>query len=201
MPFPLILARSRRLAGIAILCFVIFYIDILEDKWLRQGWSFSKVLDFRFRNSPGMPTDSRVTSIFENLDAIDGWRVSVENPPRTDIEGMDAERCAALHNAILSHGWVASGRLAADFPRTTWWQAQVTDENVEVLTERLHASVVEFLKRSYDVPEEVHFFYYLPGLNSAQGMLEDWLGHFDEGDSVTLYVSDQTMASKTLGLL
>lgn len=45
------------------------------------------------------------------------WRATPENLVREMEEGMDWERCAALHNLVLRLGWVASEKLES--PRQT----------------------------------------------------------------------------------
>lgn len=41
-----------------------------------------------------------------------------ETPAREDANGMDDSRYAALHNAILQHGWFKSGRSQEVFELT-----------------------------------------------------------------------------------
>ncbi|KAL7941917.1 hypothetical protein V8C42DRAFT_163763 [Trichoderma barbatum] len=39
-----------------------------------------------------------------------------------EIEGLDHERCAALHNLIIEQGWTASGRNLSDLDCRSWWE-------------------------------------------------------------------------------
>jgi hypothetical protein len=48
------------------------------------------------------------------LPDISGLLVTPDNPAREDLQGMDHERCVALHNYLVLYGWLAEGRLAAD---------------------------------------------------------------------------------------
>jgi hypothetical protein len=103
---------------------------------------------------------------FPFLEEVRNIRVDEGHPPTSNANGMDFERCSALHNAIIKHAWSATGHESSDLPQTTWTQ---TDYNVPHLAEvesRLHSSVVEFLKRALAVssfpekPCENRFFYY-----------------------------------------
>jgi len=47
------------------------------------------------------------------------WRVTPENPIR-EVDGMDWERCASLHNLITHLGWRGLGNPEAEMPRNTW---------------------------------------------------------------------------------
>jgi hypothetical protein len=63
---------------------------------------------------------ARLTS--EPLEAVRHLRVSIDNPETSTNEGLDFERCSALHNAIVEHAWQAEGCDLADLPTTTWWR-------------------------------------------------------------------------------
>ncbi|GAB7333456.1 hypothetical protein MBLNU13_g05054t1 [Cladosporium sp. NU13] len=117
---------------------------------------------------------------------IQGLKETAENPPRDDLEGLDFQRCAALHNAIVEHGWTASER--------------------DDTTSRLHLSVIEFLKRAYDFYEDdFNFFHYLTGLRHAGdielGFKQDLEDLDYDNRYYTLYCTDQTHASKPDGLI
>lgn len=47
--------------------------------------------------------------------------VTVENPESSTDSHLDFERCSALHNAIVKHGWVASGHDIADLQNIYEW--------------------------------------------------------------------------------
>jgi hypothetical protein len=55
------------------------------------------------------------------------WRVTPEHPIR-EVDGMDWERCASLHNLITQLGWTGLGNSETEMPRRTWWQANITNE-------------------------------------------------------------------------
>lgn len=43
------------------------------------------------------------------LERVQHLLVTPNNPPR-ELEALDSSRCVALHNAILEHAWLSSGR-------------------------------------------------------------------------------------------
>jgi len=133
----------------------------------------------------------------QELDAVAGWLVTKQNPPRY-IDGMDYERCAALHNAIFKHGWVSSGRKADDFDLQArpWLEL-----HPQVNHNDFHPSVVAFLReaRALDLNHPVHFFYSVEGINIHGG---HHLGIFLEDDqAVTLYSTSPAFATKQDGLV
>ncbi|TKA76071.1 hypothetical protein B0A55_05700 [Friedmanniomyces simplex] len=122
--------------------------------------------------------------MFEVLQEVSHWLVTDENPPR-DVDGMDHERCAALHNAIFKHGWICSGRDAEDFlPQSLPYLGLDPHLAQDGL---LHPSVLAFLRSARALPadHQVHFFYNVAGLNLDYG------GHdycFPDSDhTLTLY--------------
>lgn len=139
--------------------------------------------------------------------------VSDENPAREEGD-LDYERCAALHNAIVKHGWTAGGRSLDDMPTITAWETE--PDEWELDTDRLHSSMVEFLKRAYstDLPEtepiydfgsrEYKFFYFLNGLIGPHGYeaydLSDHIGDFP-GHYMTLYTPNDELGSHAQGLM
>ncbi|RDW80291.1 hypothetical protein BP6252_04929 [Coleophoma cylindrospora] len=112
------------------------------------------------------------------------WRVTPESPVR-EVDGMDWERCAALHNLILKLGWTGSGNSEADMPRRTWWQTKITDASLEEeWTGRLSPSLKQFLQAAYETPHE-NFFYYASRLNGPDGFFS---GIHEEADgTLNLY--------------
>lgn len=101
---------------------------------------------------------------------INRWLVTSENPPR-QTDGLDYERCAALHNYIVECGWIGSGQSPDEMPRRTWFDIY-GDEAIEQ-RENLHGSVVEFLKRAWDVAEDMSFFYWVSRLSLSKQLWED----------------------------
>lgn len=134
-------------------------------------------------------------------------KVTNENPPRDDIDGLDFERCAELHNAIIEHGWTRSGRGSNDMPRTTWWDTQSAYPYRDTIASHLHPSVIEFLKLAYQFEESnFNLFHYLTGLQSAgPDVSTSFKEDSDDPDFqhryYTLYSIDQTHAYNPDGLM
>jgi hypothetical protein len=129
------------------------------------------------------------------LDEVERLLVTPENPPRDDLDGMDFERAAALHNAIVKHALIASGRAELLPSQTTWWDhdSSLRDD----LAARLHPSVIEFWKLAlciHSPATELNFFHYLTTFaDCAEWMEEENYLHF--------YNTDQTHATKVLGMM
>lgn len=139
------------------------------------------------------------------LERVADQLVSEDNLPRYDLDGMDSDRCAALHNAILEHGWTASGRTTEDFlsHTRTWWQ--VHGEAPEA--SRLHISLRTFLKNARIVPRECQpetsFFYNVGGLHHPSSFFTGpGSSMFEDTDMIlTLYNSHEKLAGTPDGLL
>lgn len=142
----------------------------------------------------------------EPLEQVRALRHTDENPPTSTDEGMDFERCSALHNAIVKHAWVSSGFDLASMPEETIWSLESTQNNLAEMQQRLHPSVQEFLKRSllsakFPPPATSgndHFFLFLGGLAGhttlwefTEDTDEDWLG---------LYVTGSDFSSTLTGI-
>jgi hypothetical protein len=84
------------------------------------------------------------------LERVQHLLVTHDNPPR-EIGDLDVERCVELHNAILEHGWLSSGRSAEDF------QSQCKpfyEHNPELFDEKCDASLKAFLQGGKGNQEE-----------------------------------------------
>ena len=142
------------------------------------------------------------------IEDVSDHRVNDTNPPREDTDGLDHQRCAALHNAIVKHGWIASGHLADTSPTSVWWDIQEVAAR-DAMARRLHASVINFLKAAISPTQRSNgldasdFFYYLAGFRSAatpHGLLfkED---EEDPDRYLTMYGTTQTVSDKPDGLV
>ncbi|KAH0175194.1 hypothetical protein KCU67_g370, partial [Aureobasidium melanogenum] len=150
---------------------------------------------------------------FAIFDDVRHLLVSHDNPAREEGD-LDYERCAALHNAIVEHGWTASGRSPDNPPMVTAWEKDPHGWEQDI--DRLHPSMIEFLKRAYDtnlpetepiydfVSREYKFFYFLEGLIGPQGYeayhLVDLIGEFP-GHYLTLYTPNDRLGSQAQGLI
>ena len=91
--------------------------------------------------------------------------VTDENPESSTNDHLDSERCSALHNAIVKHGWVASGHDLADLREVYEWDPANKLFHQET-HERLHPDVIEMLKRCIDPGPEAGDFFSLLGWNA-----------------------------------
>lgn len=118
------------------------------------------------------------------LERVQYLLVTPENPPR-QIEGLDTERCVELHNAILEHGWLSSGRSAEDF------QSQCTPYHARAaatIDEKCNASLKAFFQGARNAPPgtfRFNFFYNVTGLDCGFG-LHDYYSQ-EENRALTLY--------------
>ncbi|KAK5113993.1 hypothetical protein LTR62_003116 [Meristemomyces frigidus] len=132
------------------------------------------------------------------LEDVEQYLVTPVNPPR-DLDGMDYERCAALHNAIYEHGWIGSGRTAADFlAESRLW---LDSHPAAADDPGCHASLIEFLRRARTLPSnhEIQFAYQAWGLDVSLG--EHDYAFPDDDQTVTLYQSYMSQCSKPDGLV
>ena len=132
------------------------------------------------------------------LDRVQHLLVTPQNPP-TDTEELDSQRCVELHNAILEHGWLSSGRSAEDF------QSQCTpyyERAAEKIDEKCSASLKAFFQGARAVPPgEFHFnfFYNVSGLDCTFG----WHDYYTEEENriFRYYIESQGLYGHTDGLV
>ncbi|KAI6834748.1 hypothetical protein KC340_g7170 [Hortaea werneckii] len=123
--------------------------------------------------------------------------VTQQNPAREDTNGMDYSRCAALHNTILQHGWLKTGRSQEEYELVTRPYLEVSPQGGQ----DLHPSLLAFLSTARTLPlnHEVNFFYNVCGLTLACGGHEECFPESDQ--TVTLYGSHMEHASQPDGLV
>ncbi|KAK8040325.1 hypothetical protein PG991_000113 [Apiospora marii] len=94
------------------------------------------------------------------LRSIDDQLVTPDNPPLTDLDGMDHVRCAALHNYLvdLCLAADADGRPvpATKSRRATYFSTH--GEATESVRQRLHPSVAAFLAAAHSPDAPLFFF-------------------------------------------
>jgi hypothetical protein len=85
---------------------------------------------------------------------------------------MNIDKCVALHNQILKHGWLGSGRTIEDFEQEckTWFD--LWGDEAEALRNTLSPDLVAFLERAYATHADHSFFYYVSGLDYPSGLFE-----------------------------
>jgi hypothetical protein len=77
-------------------------------------------------------------------------RIRDEQPIR-ELEGLDYERCAAVHNHIIELGWTQRGFALDTLDKRTWWDCYGGDAALASFSNRLDASVVSFLNVAWHV--------------------------------------------------
>lgn len=128
------------------------------------------------------------------LYSIDEQLVTPNNPPRTDLDGMDFERCAALHNYLVDYCLATEGRLGLDTEgsRATYWSEYGTA--AEALRPRLHHSMAAFLERAYMFDKTNPVFYFVASMRLPGDLLDNELADYENQpvDSlVVLYMASQ----------
>lgn len=132
------------------------------------------------------------------LERVQHLLVTPDNPPR-QTDSLDFERCAELHNAILEHGWLSSGRSAEDF------QSQCTpfyERAAEVIDAKCDSSLKAFFQAARDVPpgkNDFNFFYNVSALDCAFG----WHDYYteDEDRALKLYTVSEGLYGDPDGLV
>ena len=136
---------------------------------------------------------------------VSQWLVTDENPLR-DTDGLDYERCAALHNHIVERGWLGSGRSLDEMERRSWFDFH-GDAAAEA-REKMTPNLIKFLERAYIVPHGLRFFYWVEGLSMPEDPDELWQNHdpdlVEDGgefDTLTLYPVNENLAEHGDGLM
>ncbi|EFE39353.1 hypothetical protein TRV_05946 [Trichophyton verrucosum HKI 0517] len=98
------------------------------------------------------------------LPDISGHLVTPDNPARDPAEGMDVDRCVALHNYLVHYAWLAQGRSLDLLRRNSYTYFAVYGGAAESLRPRLHWSLAAFLDAAilplyHYHPSGVLFFY------------------------------------------
>ncbi|KAI9035706.1 uncharacterized protein KD926_002987 [Aspergillus affinis] len=112
----------------------------------------------------------------------DGWPRITESSPVRDLGRgiMDYERCAALHNEILTRAVKGRG-VEMPSKHLTWWEARAPSEEV---ANSLHPSLTKFLKRAWDenvLPQWSVLFLYIGALKSPD-TLRDRMDLYEDED-------------------
>lgn len=113
------------------------------------------------------------------LEAVRALRQTADNPPTSTNEGLDFERCAALHNAIVEHAWISAGNDLAAMPKDTVWSLDSSQENLDEMERSIGPSLREFLKRALVTSNQHYFFDFLGGL-TGHGSLWEFVDPFEE---------------------
>ncbi|KAL4809792.1 hypothetical protein BDV18DRAFT_49415 [Aspergillus unguis] len=131
-------------------------------------------------------------------------RITPSSPLRDFGPGsMDYERCAALHNELLTKVVRALGGEMPSAP-PSWWEARAPPDEV---ANALNPSLIEFLKRAVDnsvMPTPGPLFVFIWALNLPEGFFQDeeYYSMYDEpGRFLKLYESGYFRPEDNLGLL
>jgi hypothetical protein len=135
----------------------------------------------------------------------DGWPRITEFSPVRDLGLgiMDYERCAALHNELLTRAVRGRGLEMPSNP-LSWWEARAPSEEVANI---LHPSLIEFLKRAWDESVLLHWsvlFLYIGALKNPDA-LRDGMDMYEEEDEdgrfIKLYESSHFRGLDDEGIL
>ncbi|KAH5158348.1 hypothetical protein HBI24_069250 [Parastagonospora nodorum] len=134
------------------------------------------------------------------------WRITEDNPIR-DIEGLDHERCAALHNYIIELGWTQRGLSLDALDKRTWWECHSGDAALTPdILERLEPAVISFLKAAwhgYSLDESVpqHCFHrYLGRLGFPDNLFNnvnyaEWEDDSNKRAYISLYLANWALGA------
>ena len=99
---------------------------------------------------------------------------------------MNVERCISLHNEIVRHGWVGSGRSADTLASHSKSWFEVFGDEAEAERSNLSPGLIQFLEKIQipRIEEEgfyPEFFYWVQGLSHPEYMFEfeDMLWDYD----------------------
>ena len=122
---------------------------------------------------------------------------------------MNVGKCVKLHNKILEHGWVHSGKSKEDLERNRKRWFDYHGDRAEAIREILSPDIITFLERAYVVDcEGGHaFFYYVGGLFSPS-LVHEISETFNHGPSednmlqnIVLYNMNSSFGSHPVGLV
>lgn len=138
-------------------------------------------------------------------DRPDGWPRITESSPVRDLGpgNMDFERCAALHNELLTRAVEGGGGKMPSKP-LTWWEALAPSEEIANI---IHPSLIEFLKCAWSEdmrPFHTVLFLYIGALMSPDGLRDRMYLYEDEdeeGRFLKLYNSSHFRLGDDEGIL
>jgi hypothetical protein len=140
------------------------------------------------------------------LEDVKHHRVSDSNPPTSNEDGLDFDRCSALHNAIVKHQWQASGKdLATLLPTMTWWESPCFADQLDAMSKHLPESLVRFLQQALHPEGHVargailgNMFYLSSGLAGPGNFWTELSEDMDDSDRIALYLTDYEISDPSI---
>ncbi|PVH71166.1 hypothetical protein DL98DRAFT_521197 [Cadophora sp. DSE1049] len=121
-------------------------------------------------DAPGIYGLAPTRQLQEKLPDISKWLVTKNNPPREGI-GFDYERCAVLHNYILTYVVERTKlHLEKDVRSPVAWYDGLPVSEHPNFNQNMRPEVIGFLKRALH-HRQLGFFYGKAGLNTHEGMI------------------------------
>lgn len=118
--------------------------------------------------------------------------ITAHKPARSDLLGMDHERCAALHSYLVHYAWVAEGRPSASLHSNNNTFFTVHGAAAEALRPRLDPSLSAFLAAAMLPPdgfEPAPLFFWAAGLSEPDDFFaQDTADLFDEPVDSLVYL-------------
>lgn len=152
-----------------------------------------------------VPTSLSVASM--DYSDINDALVTASNPARSD-GSLDHARCAALHNYLLRHGWLAGGRAEEDLENHHGSFFSQHGDEAEELRSRLDPSVIAFLESVRTPMEPSAFYFWVGGIADPESMFfhAELLSYHYEADAdmdrfLTLYDANLEHGPWTSGLI
>jgi len=165
--------------------------------------SHQRTLPKRLQAQQGAGLNIKMTTL-TLFGPIGKHRVNEKQPPR-QIDELDVDRCAAMHNTLLLFGWVCSGKKIPALEKRSWWSRHGTP----ALKQTLRPSVVRYLSKIFDVPGH-NLFYHISGLANPSEMLQlgDVLDDHRHGKAheerhrfIVIYNSSKAQVSHPAGIV
>jgi hypothetical protein len=155
-----------------------------------------------------MQVDANLLSRLDSnpLKDVEHLKVSSSNPPTSNEDGLDFERCSILHNAIVKHRWQASGHdLESLLPTTTWWESPRFANDLDAMSENLPECIVKFLQRALHPDghptldaKSGNMFYLSRGLAGPETFWTELSEEMGDSDHIALYLTDYEISDPSI---
>ncbi len=117
---------------------------------------------------------------------------------------MNVDRCVSLHNRILQHGWIHSGKSYEELISSTNTWFNVYGRSAEAVRGKLCKELVQFLEKALVAPKGHAFFYYYCSLHKPASLFDlawryEEFGETDSTRYVALYDSENIRDDSHVG--